>query len=162
MVACGADCVPAVQSRVWRETEIIRYARVRPASAEGLAIAEAFASKATKVLVIEDSNHQKPTVAENLAAYHRFVTPGSYFIVQDTRIGTAKNAVAEFLAGQSSFVADRRPEYYYITQHWGGYLYKRREGSGRRFESAPTPSCPVLQAVRGKRLNKTRTFQTRT
>ena len=23
-------------------------------------------------------------------------------------------------------VRDRRPEYYYITQHWGGYLYKKR------------------------------------
>ena len=148
MVACGADCVPAVRSRVWRDTEIIRYARVRPASAEGLAIAEAFVAKATKVLVIEDSDHQKSTVAANLAAYHRFVTPGSYFIVQDTRIGSAKGAVKEFLAGQSSFVADRRPEYYFITQHWGGYLYKRRAASDRRFESAPTP--PTLPPQRNR------------
>ena len=39
LVGCGGDCVPSVEARVWRETDIIRYARVRPASPEGVAIA---------------------------------------------------------------------------------------------------------------------------
>jgi len=127
LVGCGGDCVPSVETRVWRETDIIRYARVRPASAEGVAIARAFASRAKKVLVIEDSNHQEAVVAENLAAYHEFVTPGSYFVVQDTRLGGPARAIDAFLrGGDTCYVRDRRPEYYYITQHWGGYLYKKR------------------------------------
>ena len=127
LVGCGGDCVPSVEARVWRETDIIRYARVRPASAEGVAIARAFASRAKKVLVIEDSNHQEAVVAENLAAYHEFVTPGSYFVVQDTRLGGPARAIDAFLrGGDTCYVRDRRPEYYYITQHWGGYLYKKR------------------------------------
>lgn len=76
MVACGADCVPSVQSRVWRETDIIRYARVRPASAEGIAIAEAFAAKATKVLVIEDSKSPR-TWRPTTASSHRAATLSS-------------------------------------------------------------------------------------
>jgi len=117
MVACGADCVPSVQSRVWRETDIIRYARVRPASAEGIAIAEAFAAKATKVLVIEDSKSPR-TWRPTTASSHR-----------------AANAIKPFLRDHPCFVVDRRPEYYYITQHWGGYLYKRRAASGCADES---------------------------
>ena len=58
LVGCGGDCVPSVEARVWRETDIIRYARVRPASPEGVAIARAFASRAKKVLVIEDSDRK--------------------------------------------------------------------------------------------------------
>ena len=46
------------------------------------------------MLVIEDSNHQEAVVAENLAAYHEFVTPGSYFVVQDTRLGGPARATA--------------------------------------------------------------------
>ena len=36
-------------------------------------------------------------------------------------------AIDAFLrGGDTCYVRDRRPEYYYITQHWGGYLYKKR------------------------------------
>ena len=54
-------------------------------------------------------------------------TPGSYFVVQDTRLGGPARAIDAFLrGGDTCYVRDRRPEYYYITQHWGGYLYKKR------------------------------------
>lgn len=67
-----------------------------------------------------------------MAAYARFVTPGSYLIVQDTRGGRfigPTRAIAEFLAAQPrgshkrpKFVRDRRPEYLLFSQHTGGFL----------------------------------------
>ena len=58
-------------------------------------------------MVMEDSNHEYDSVSGNLQAYHRFVTAGSYLIVQDTRTGRdradlqltngASRAVSEFL-----------------------------------------------------------------
>ena len=53
--------------------------------------------------------------------------PGAYYLVQDTRLGGPARAIDAFLrGGDTCYVRDRRPEYYYITQHWGGYLYKKR------------------------------------
>ena len=101
--------------------------------------------------MIEDSNHQKRTVAENLAAYHRFVTPGSYFIVQDTRVVEPVNAIKPFLRDHPCFVVDRRPEYYYITQHWGGYLYKRRAASGCADESAHNAAAAASTPAQSRR-----------
>ena len=43
------------------------------------------------------------------------------------RVGGPARAIDAFLrGGDTCYVRDRRPEYYYITQHWGGYLYKKR------------------------------------
>lgn len=126
-VVCGADCVHASRSRVWRETDVIHYVNAAPDSPEGLAVADAFAARATRVFVIEDSNHLLPVVSANVKAYARFVTPGQYLLVQDTRLGSPLQAVNAFLASPAGrcFEKDRRPEYYVITQHWEGYLYRK-------------------------------------
>ena len=130
-------------------------------------------------MVIEDSNHLLVNVRANLNTYSPFVSPGSYFICQDTRNGKMNgptDALYEFLTKQrytsmqnhslmglpkknesdqiwlkhehthqrwlhsndsndtlwldqqASFVRDRRPEYYIITQHAGGYLRRLEDG----------------------------------
>lgn len=42
--------------------------------------------RAKTVMVIEDGNHLYPTVYRNINAYAQFVTPGSYLVVQDTKM----------------------------------------------------------------------------
>ena len=74
-----------------------------------------------KVLVLLDSLHTKEHVAGELAAYAPMVSKGSYVIVQDTLAGV-REAIAEFLAGNDQFEADRSKERYILTVSESGYL----------------------------------------
>lgn len=90
------------------------------------------------VMVIEDSSHYYDAVTDNLNSYWKFVTPGSYLLVQDTklkRLGDAgvtpvygngnnpQNAMADFLTTHGNvFEVDRSREYLYYTQHPCGWL----------------------------------------
>ena len=109
----------------WRS--MVRFVRAFPDSEEAVAIAAKAAQQADTVLVIEDSNHLVDTVKKNLAAYHGFVTPGSYFIVQDTRLGGPWRALQDFLRSEngSCFDIDKRWEYFIFSQHFDGFLKKR-------------------------------------
>jgi cephalosporin hydroxylase len=89
-----------------------------------------------RVLVMEDGNHLTATVKENINAYAKFVTPGSFLIVQDTKMRRLYHdefadptaAVEEFLSapgiGQEFFI-DRTFEYYLCSQHTKGFLKRR-------------------------------------
>ena len=84
---------------------------------------------AAPVMVIEDSNHGVGEVSANLRAYGDLVTPGQFFVVQDTKIDRIAKAgpaatVRAFLAEDSTFEIDRRPEYFVYSQHSGGFLRK--------------------------------------
>ena len=72
-------------------------------------------------------------VSANLKAYAKFVTPGSYLLVQDTRLGPPLEAADAFLASEAGacFSRDRRPEYFMITQHWGGFLHRQADCRSR-------------------------------
>jgi len=87
------------------------------------------------VMVILDSAHDKAHVLEELRIYSRFVTPGSYIIVEDTCInghpvlpdygdGPAE-AVAAFLAEDDRFEVDREAEKFLLTFNPGGYLRRK-------------------------------------
>ena len=120
-------CTPANESAVWKRGNI-RFLKMFPDSPEALAIASGMAAAAKRVLVIEDSTHEKPVVLTNIKAYGRFVSPGSYMIVQDTRCGRWKpaDAVEEFLTlpEGADFSVDPRWEYMVFSQHNGGFLKK--------------------------------------
>jgi len=122
-------CLHASRTPEWR-SGAIRFVHAIPDSEEALAIAQDAVAKAKVVMVIDDSDHSKETVRKNLAAYSQFVTPGSYFVVQDTRIGGPLQAVRLFLdtdAGRS-FCIDRRFEYFIYSQHFDGFLRRRKGG----------------------------------
>ncbi|MDY6803194.1 MAG: CmcI family methyltransferase [Cyanobacteriota bacterium] len=88
------------------------------------------------VLVILDSDHHKDHVLDELRLYHKFVTPGSYLIVEDSHYNGnpvkqnfgpgPREAIEDFLKENSEFKVDREQEKFYMTFNPGGYLLKAK------------------------------------
>jgi cephalosporin hydroxylase len=88
------------------------------------------------VMVILDSDHSKEHVLNELRIYSRFVTPGSYLIVEDTNVNGhpvhpghgpgPTEAVQQFLKENDGFAIDRSKEKFYLTFNPGGYLRKKQ------------------------------------
>jgi cephalosporin hydroxylase len=87
------------------------------------------------VLVTLDSLHTKDHVLKELERYGPLVTPGSYLVVQDTRIQDFAaprrepgpgEAVEEFLKTHPEFEVDRDRERLLLTFYSGGYLRRVR------------------------------------
>lgn len=84
------------------------------------------------VLVLLDSDHSRDNVLAELRAYHRFVTPGSYCVVEDGNVGGhpvarefgpgPTEAIRAFLAESPAFEVDHSREKFYLTFNPGGYL----------------------------------------
>jgi cephalosporin hydroxylase len=91
---------------------------------------------ARAVLVLLDSDHSYANVLAELRAYHGFVTPGSYCVVEDGNVGghpVAREfgagpleAVHAFLAETDGFEIDREREKFYLTFNPSGYLRRLR------------------------------------
>ena len=104
------------------------------------------------IMVIEDGNHLTHTVTANIEAYAPFVTPGSYLVVQDTKMDmtnvivnryrpparpplgeetekgvSPRQALLKFLKTEEgrNFEVDRTPEYYIYSQHIHGFLKRK-------------------------------------
>lgn len=80
------------------------------------------------VMVILDSDHSRDHVLKELEAYHGFVTPGSYLIVEDTNVNGHPvllehgpgpwEACEEFFPTHPEFKKDNRtPSYHLFSQH---------------------------------------------
>lgn len=101
-----------------------------PDSEEALVIARNAVKRAEVVMVVEDSSHQDKVVLRNMESYWQFVTPGSYLIVQDTRLKWSGKgplaAISTFMGrpGGSCFRKDYRLEHLIYTQHFDGYLQR--------------------------------------
>jgi cephalosporin hydroxylase len=88
-----------------------------------------------KVMVILDSDHSKQHVINELRIYSKFVTKGSYLIVEDTNINGhpvfsnfgpgPMEAVDEFLKENKDFVVDKTKEKLYLTFNPNGYLKRK-------------------------------------
>ena len=91
---------------------------------------------AQTVMVILDSDHSRQNVLNELRIYHRFVTPGSYIVVEDTNINGhpvfpefgagPHEAVEEFLKENPNFAVDKSREKFYLTFNPNGYLKRIR------------------------------------
>jgi cephalosporin hydroxylase len=150
MNAFCPHCLRANSTGIWAKA--VTYLRALPPSARAIGVARRLVEEHARppstdgstspppdagglpVLVVEDSNHAYAVVRANLWAYWAFVTPGSYLIVQDTRLGRyggVARAISEFLTtgpGKGRFVRDRRPEYFLFSQHSGGFLRRLAPG----------------------------------
>jgi cephalosporin hydroxylase len=80
-----------------------------------------------QVLLIADSDHSAKHTYDELCAYHDLVTPGSYFIMEDTNIETngPRSAVGRFLAEHPEFERDSECEKLFVTFNPGGFLRKK-------------------------------------
>ena len=89
-----------------------------------------------RILVILDSDHSREHVLDELRIYSRFVSPGSYLIVEDTNVNghPAKpehgpgpmEALEEFLPGTDEFEMDAAREKFFLTFNPRGFLRKKR------------------------------------
>jgi cephalosporin hydroxylase len=84
------------------------------------------------VMVFLDSDHTKANVLEELKIYSRFVTVGSYMVVEDSNINGHPSfpdfgpgpyeAIMEFASSTEAFVIDREREKLLLTFNPCGYL----------------------------------------
>ena len=87
------------------------------------------------VLVILDSDHNMPHVLEEMKIYSRFVSKGSYMIVEDSNINGHPimpkwgpgpfEAIQKFLQENNFFEIDRSQEKFYLSFNPNGYLKKK-------------------------------------
>jgi len=100
-------------------------------------------SDGAHVLVVLDSDHSYAHVLSELLTLSRFVTPGSYLLVEDTNVNGhpvlpdfgpgPMEAVIEFLDTSPEFVIDARREAFYFTMHPKGFL-QRQPGQSSHVE----------------------------
>jgi len=110
----------------------IQYLTGSSTSAEIIQSVEQIAAKASRIMVILDSDHSEKHVFEELRLYHRFVTPGCYLIVEDTNVNGhpvchkhgpgPMEARARFLPDHPEFETDLSRERLGITAHPKGFL----------------------------------------
>lgn len=89
---------------------------------------------ARTVLIFLDSDHSKEHVFNEIMAYEKFVTPGSYLVFEDTalhgnpihpdRWEDPMGAVDEFMSKPNGFIQDRSREKFLMTWHPKGFLKK--------------------------------------
>ena len=102
---------------------------VTPASIKQI---ESVIGATDKTMVILDSDHHAPHVAEELRLYSRLVTEGQYLIVEDSNINGHPvhpnfgpgpyEAIADFLAHSPAFVRDDAREKFRVSFNPRGYL----------------------------------------
>lgn len=98
-------------------------------------ISESAKGKKT-VMVFLDSDHKKEHVIQELNIYHKFVTPGSYLIVEDSNLNGhpiytgfgvgpgPMEAIEEFLPSHPEFQIDKSREKFLLTFNPNGFLKK--------------------------------------
>jgi len=89
------------------------------------------------VFVIQDGDHSKKQVLEDLELYSRFVSVGSYFVVEDGVVDLFHSedglgfredepgplaAIEEFISHHSEFIVDTSRERYILTYNPKGFL----------------------------------------
>ncbi len=94
-------------------------------------VVKEFVKNASKVFISVDASHEPIQVYNDMNTYSKYVTIGSYMVIQDTKLDRIWrqfkipiNAyIDKFLQENSNFVMDRDLELlYFYTQHPKGYL----------------------------------------
>jgi len=77
------------------------------------------------ILVFADSDHSPEHTYAELSLYHDLITPGSWFVMEDTDGQGPRASVQRFLAEHPDFYPDAQCEKFFMTFNPGGYLRKR-------------------------------------
>ena len=104
----------------------VQYVHGDSASEDVAALVHEAAAGASSVLVIADSDHAAAHAYRELQLYHDLVTPGSWFVMEDTDGPGPRAAVEQFLAEHPEFDVDEQCEKFHMTFNPAGYL--RRSG----------------------------------
>ena len=78
--------------------------------------------KDQKVMVIMDCDHTEEHVEKELKKYSKYVTSGQYFIIEDTVVHGAINAIRLFMNKNSDFIKDDAPLF---TSNYEGYYIRK-------------------------------------
>lgn len=127
-------CIPVTCHPLWN-TGLIQF--VQGYSQEPRVVEEVEghlkARQCRRTVVMHDSDHRRTTIERDLEIYHRFVQPGSYLIVQDTKLSRMRGArystleaVTDFLqtpAG-TDFRIDKTFEYLLFSHHHNGFMQR--------------------------------------
>jgi len=129
-------CVPVTCHPSWHEKGLIEFLQGYTQEDGVVAQVERHLKdrQCTRTVVMHDSDHRGFAVERDLQIYHRFVSPGSYLIVQDTKLSRMRGgryqtleAVRNFLAtpaGRGRFVVDRTFEYLLFSHHHSGFMQR--------------------------------------
>jgi cephalosporin hydroxylase len=130
-------CISGRDTPLW-DTDTIHFFPMLPTDPNTTALVDQCIEKwkPKVILVMDDSNHLTDIVKGNIETYAKYVTPGSYLIIQDMKMErlylnpstSPPKAVREFLLtpiGQE-FEVDRTFEYYFYTQHAKGFLKRKK------------------------------------
>ncbi len=112
------------------------------------------------VLVILDDDHNRDHVLEELRCYGRFVTNGSYLVVEDSNVNGnpvlpefgpgPMEAIETFMQQSNEFEIDRSREKFLISFNPKGFLKKRgeaRHGPSQYEAGVPAPGEDLLQKL---------------
>ena len=138
--ASCAGCILGPEHPYWKDGSIT-YIQGRVTEQSTRDKVQEYVDKASKVIVIEDASHRYPDTLQNIEAAYKWVTKGTYMLVQDTKMdrfvaglgvkhGGYKfgpmRSVDEFIAKHSDeFVIDRKYEYLLFSQHHRGWLKRK-------------------------------------
>ena len=116
----------------WPQHNRITYLTGSSTSDEVVKKVETIIGNNAKVMVILDSDHTMAHVLKELRIYGRFVSRGSYLIVEDTNVNGhpvdpdhgpgPMEAVKKFLDEDRNFVIDKEKEKFFLTFNPCGYL----------------------------------------
>ena len=113
--------------RIRPEHPRIHYLHGSSVDPEVVKCVRARATGKARVMVVADSDHSAEHALAELSAYHEMVTPGSYFVMEDTNIlvDSPRLAVDRFLADHPEFESDPSAEKFFLTFNPGGYLRRK-------------------------------------
>jgi len=112
----------------------IKYLEGSSISDEIVAEIENLSADKKTVIVFLDSDHKKKHVIRELELYNKFVTPGSYLIVEDSNLNGhpvytgfgigpgPMEAIEEFLPSHPEFQIDKSKEKFLLTFNPNGFL----------------------------------------
>lgn len=113
----------------------IEYLSGSTLSEEIICIIEREVKNMQTVIVLLDDDHSKDHVLKELRVYSKFVTKGSYLIVEDSNINSHPvnpefgpgpyEAIEDFLKENSLFIIDKSREKFYVSFNPNGFLLKK-------------------------------------
>eukprot|EP01061_Rhynchopus_euleeides_P034525 TRINITY_DN58361_c0_g1_i1.p1 TRINITY_DN58361_c0_g1~~TRINITY_DN58361_c0_g1_i1.p1 ORF type:complete len:435 (+),score=163.50 TRINITY_DN58361_c0_g1_i1:60-1307(+) len=132
-------CITGNEHPLWKDSDMINFIKGDIMKKDIQAQVEEFVNKAKTVLVVEDASHRYPETLHRMNVIYKYVTVGSYMLVQDTKMdrfvsrlrkkyGGLKfgpmRSVDEFIKANQNWEIDRTFEYYIYSQHHRGFLKK--------------------------------------